>query len=150
MKMRNRVAMATVTGLLAAAGLTTVWHRANVAQPIVPDVHPLPISRGALLGAHICRSCEFQPVTFRWTFADERFEIAPDRSEIPREILDGVLRPGATAGRIEGKWQIVDEDLLLTEIRTEGKQEWPDVRLHPFDTAVVRLNLGDKQFVIAE
>jgi hypothetical protein len=109
------------------------------------DDHPQPVTRDKLLGSHVCRSDYGE---FKWTFTDERFEITPGPDPIPWEILTAILSDGFNSTRIQGRWQVVNGDLLLSDISTEARGTHRDVCLHPYDTAVIRIDLGGRQFVI--
>jgi hypothetical protein len=137
-------------GLAAAlAGLLLVSCQ-KASQEYVPDAHPLPVGKKQLLGTHTWRSCELKPVTFKWTFFEERFEIKPDQGPIPKKVLARVLGDGETATRIEGKWQLVEGDLLLSEISTDVKGDYKEACVRCFDTAVIRCEFGDAQYVMLE
>ena len=83
---------------------------------------------------------------FRFTFLKDHFKIE-EQPSVPREVLEAVLG-GKTAEKIEGRFELRDERLILTGIRADGKEDFKDAKIHTFNTRVVRFDFGDVQYVL--
>jgi hypothetical protein len=126
----------------------------GAAAALVGDNNPPPgtgyppVSKERLLGGHNCWATGPKRADFRFTFDKERFEIQEQGKPIPKEVLEAVLGTGKTAGKIEGRYDLSGDTLILTEIRADGKAGFPDAKIHTFNTGVVRFDFGEVQYVL--
>jgi hypothetical protein len=107
-----------------------------------------PVNKDRLLGRHDCWATGPKRADFRFTFDMERFEIQEKGKPIPEEVLEAVLGAGRTAGKIEGRYDVSGDTLILTGIRADGKGDFQDARIHTFNTGVVRFDFGKVQYVL--
>jgi hypothetical protein len=138
--------LASVSILPAACSRPATTVPAKPTVRIGGDYGPVP--RRQLLGEQVCRATGASGEKFCWTFHEDRFEVRPDGAPIPREVLDTLLGKDAEAQLIEGKWELVDRTLQLSEVLADGKVKYPDVQLRPFRTPVVRMYFGKTQYVL--
>jgi hypothetical protein len=85
------------------------------------------------------------------TFTADHFEIKGAGVRIPRDVLETVLGAGKKAEKIEGRWDLADGKLTLTEIRADGRPGFKDVALRPFRTGpnnrwFTRFDVGGTQY----
>ena len=137
----------TVLVLTFILALTTGSCR-KASEPLHPGDFG-PVTKADLLGSHSCESVGAKNrKKFQWTFADERFEVRAQDGTLPNEVCHAILGEAAVANRIEGKWTISGDDLILTELNGDGKIGPEESHLHPFITPLLRINFGKTQYIL--
>ena len=135
-------------------GLVTILSSCRKDSPTdfrFEDTHPDPVSAADLIGTHMCTACGIHnDEKFEWTFTEDRFEIKATDAPIPGEVIETVLGEVAAVSRIEGRWQCVDGDVLLTDISAEADKEYPNVTVRPFLTPILRINFPEHQYVLSK
>ncbi len=107
-----------------------------------------PVSKEQLLGRHRCSATGPSRADFRFTFVKDHFRIEEEGKPIPKEVLEAVLGAGKTAAKIEGRFDLKGERLILTGIRADGKGDFKDAKIRTFNMRVVRFYFGEVQYVL--
>jgi len=106
-----------------------------------------PITRARLAGARL----ESIDTSHSWAFKEKGFVLASGtKKDIPADLLKALLGPERKARRIEGQWDMDEEEgvLILTAISADGKQGQKEVRLKIGPAGPVRANVGKEQYNI--
>lgn len=112
-----------------------------------------PVHADSLMGKKSCWAAGGSRAKFVWEFDGDRFTIREDDGPIPDDALIAILgsKQADVVKTITGKWSLNDAErtMTLTGITADGKGEFKDVVLKPFNTGVVRVNLNEKQYVFS-
>ena len=107
-----------------------------------------PVSKEQLLGQHYCLATGARLAYFQFTFVKDHFRIEERGRPIPREVLDAVLGKDQTARKIEGRFELKGDKMILTGIRADGQGNFQDAKIRTFNTRVVRFDFGEAQYVL--
>ena len=82
---------------------------------------------------------------FDWSFDGDTFVI--EGQQIPADLTNALLGPGVTAPRIEGRWEISNETIVLTPKLDGGKQDAKPCSFPIYFTGVIRIETEAAQYV---
>jgi hypothetical protein len=115
------------------------------APPVLEATGPV-ITRERLTGARL--EGIGPPPEVVWEFTADRFTLNIRGKPAPRLLLDSLLGKGKSAGRIEGRWQLIREGsaLELRDIKGDGRPGALQATLLVTPTSPTRVHLANREY----
>jgi uncharacterized membrane protein YciS (DUF1049 family) len=102
------------------------------------------------------KSARLHPIgvkgNWHWSFSGEGFVLQADKGPLPPDLLKAFLGPDQSASLVEGKWQLEDNNRMLTfsDLRVDGKAKPGQAKLSIEPEGPKHVKVGDYQYLISE
>jgi hypothetical protein len=110
-----------------------------------------PVTVAQLAGCHYSPEAS-HGTRFGWSFDPAGFRVVADTDPIPSALLAALVGTGIPARKVEGRWTIAGDDLVLTELSADGRAISGSARLRIWNHGVIRVSLpadADTQFAFS-
>ncbi|WP_425397574.1 hypothetical protein [Aeoliella sp.] len=105
-----------------------------------------PVTEAELIGKKCANRTGQDDGAFQWAFEKDRFVL--EGTDIPPDLLLVMLGEDAKSEKIEGTWEIDDDENIHFFVETDQPEGKPrESKLRIFFTGVIRIQTDDAQYV---
>lgn len=110
-----------------------------------------PIGKEMLIGAEYSHRTGREDWKLTWTFSETEFVIKADGDSLPPDLVESITGTRQAAKQVNGTWDLVDESLLISDVKTNEETEVAGERsARIFPTGVIRIQTSDAQYVFSQ